>query len=99
MIRTGTAGNFFKTRGLVACNASTGPTLMRKARHLDISNRLEVTKRHGLVDDYRVEWQRRSFCPPHVTVKGRTSVPRQVTKNYVAMLLAPFVASERIDVI
>jgi hypothetical protein len=72
---------------------------MRKARHLDISNRLEVTKRYGLLDDYRVEWQQRSFSSPHITVKGRASVPHQVTRNYVATLLAPFIASPRIDVI
>ena len=71
---------------------------MRK-KHFDISLRLEMTKRHGLVDDYRVEWQRDSFRPPQVTVKGRTSVPRQITKNYLTTLLAPYVASERIEVL
>jgi len=72
---------------------------MRKARHIEISTRLEITKRHGLVDDYRIEWQRHSFRPPQVTVKGRSSVPAQVTKNYIMMLLAPLVASQRIRVI
>ncbi len=71
---------------------------MRKARHLDISTRLETTKRFGLVEDYRIEWHHQSFRPPHVTVKGRTSTPSQVTKNYVSELLAPFVASSRISV-
>jgi hypothetical protein len=71
---------------------------MRKARHIDISTRLEATKRFGLVEDYRIEWQRQSLQPPHITVKGRTAVPAQVTKNYVSALLEPFVASHRISV-
>ena len=71
---------------------------MRRARHLDISTRLEATKRFGLVEDYRIEWHHQSFRPPHVTVKGRTSVPPQVTKNYVSALLEPFVTSSRIVV-
>jgi hypothetical protein len=72
---------------------------MRKARHLEISTRLEITKRHGLLDDYSVAWQAKSFRPPRITVKGRTSIPRQVTKHYIATLLAPYVASQRIEVI
>ncbi|UTD27195.1 hypothetical protein [Bradyrhizobium sp. WD16] len=61
---------------------------MGKARHLEISTRLEITKRHGRVDDYRIDWSG-AFQPPHVTVKGRTTVPAQVTKNYASALLAP----------
>lgn len=70
---------------------------MRKARHIEISTRLEITKRHGLVDDYRIDWPG-VFRPPHVTVKGRTTVPAQVTKNYVSALLAPYLASNHIRV-
>lgn len=71
---------------------------MAKAQRIDIISRLETTKRHGLVEDYRVDWQGRAFRPPHVTVTGRTSVPPQVTKNYLSELLEPFVASHRIEV-
>jgi hypothetical protein len=71
---------------------------MRKARHLDISRRLETTKQHGLVDDYRIEWPGAGLRAPHVTVKGRTHVPGTVTKNYVAALLAPYLASRHIHV-
>lgn len=70
---------------------------MRKAQYLDITTRLEATKRHGLVDDYTVEWTG-AFAPPHVTVKGRTSVPAQVTKNYLSELLASYVASDHIRI-
>ena len=71
---------------------------MAKAQRIDIISRLETTKRHGLVEDYRVDWQGHAFRPPHVTVTGRTSVPPQVTKNYLSELLKPFVASHRIEV-
>ncbi len=70
---------------------------MRKAQHLDITTRLEATKRHGLVDDYIVEWPG-AFASPHVIVKGRTSVPAQVTKNYLSALLASYVPSEHIRI-
>lgn len=70
-----------------------------RTRHLDISARLEVTRRHGLVEDYRVEFERRSFGPPRITVKGRPATPPEVTRNYVTALLAPYVSSQRIDVI
>jgi len=71
---------------------------MRKARHPDISRRLEITKHHGLVEDYRIEWPPVAFRAPHVTVKGRTTIPAIVTKNYVAALLAPFIASDHIHI-
>lgn len=71
---------------------------MRKARHIDISLRLEATKQLGLLDDYRIEWPDKSFCPPRVTVFGRSSFPAQVTKNYVAILLAHLVPTREIVV-
>lgn len=71
---------------------------VRKTRHFNITNRLETTKRFGLLEDYRVSWQPHSLRPPHITVKGRTSVPPEVTKGYVSALLGPFVASHRISV-
>ncbi|MEW6639002.1 MAG: hypothetical protein AB1586_00755 [Pseudomonadota bacterium] len=71
---------------------------MRKARHFNIATRLETTKRFGLVEDYRISWQPHSLQPPHITVRGRTSVPPEVTKGYVSALLGPFVASRHISV-
>ena len=71
---------------------------MRKARHIDISNRLEVTKQLGLVEDYRIDWQENSFCAPRVTVHARPATPQQVTKNYVAILLEQLVPAREIVV-
>lgn len=71
---------------------------MRKARHIDISSRLEATKRLGLLEDYRIEWQQKSLRAPRVTVLGRATFPAQVTKNYVAILLAHLVPTREIVV-
>lgn len=71
---------------------------MRKARHIDISSRLEATKQLGLLEDYRIEWQRNSLRAPRVTVLGRPTFPAQVTKNYVAILLGHLVPTREIVV-
>lgn len=71
---------------------------MRKARHLAISSRLEATKQHGLVEDYAIEWQGRSFSPPRVRVRGRASMPTQMTLNYISSLLGALVPSRSIEV-
>lgn len=70
---------------------------MRKARHLAISSRLEATRRFGLVEDYRIEW-RTSLGAPRVTVRGKPTVPAQVTRNYISMLLEPYVPPREIVV-
>ena len=69
---------------------------MRKARHIDICSRLEATKQFGLVEDYRIEWREKSFCPPRVTIRGRPSCPEQVTRNYVASLIGHLVPTRDI---
>jgi hypothetical protein len=71
---------------------------MRKARHIDINNRLEVTRQMGLVQSFQIEWQSKRFCPPQVTVSGRPDYPAQVTKNYVAALLDTLVPAHAIVV-
>ena len=71
---------------------------MRKARHLAISSRLEATKRHGLVEDYVIEWPVSNFSPPRVRVRSRAQFPDQLTLNYVAVLLASLVPSRSIEV-
>ena len=72
---------------------------MRKARHLEISSRLEVTKQFGLVADYRIDWpQGTSLRAPRVTIRRREAYPVQVTRNYVTTLLEPFVPSREIVV-
>lgn len=69
---------------------------MRKARHIDISSRLEATKQFGLVEDYRIDWPHGS--PPRVTVRSRPAYPVQMTRNYVTSLLEPLVPSRHIVV-
>jgi hypothetical protein len=72
---------------------------MRKARHIEITSRLEVTKQFGLVEDYRIDWQQRSpLRAPRITVRRRPAYPVQVTRNYVTTLLEPFVPSREIVV-
>lgn len=71
---------------------------MRKARHIEISNRLEATKQLGLVEDYQIDWPERSLCAPRIVVQARPSFPEQVTKNYIASLLEQLVPSRGIVV-
>jgi hypothetical protein len=71
---------------------------MRKARHIDISTRLEATKRLGLLEDYRIDWPKKSLCAPRIIVQGRSAYPAQVTKNYVASLLEQLVPAREITV-
>ena len=71
---------------------------MRKARHLAISSRLEATKRHGLVEDYAIEWPLSNFASPRVRVRSRAQVPSQMTLNYEATLLGSLVPTRAIEV-
>lgn len=70
--------------------------IMRKARHIDISSRLETTKQFGLVEDYRIEWREKSLCPPRVFIRGRSSFPEQITRNYVTSLIGHLVPTREI---
>lgn len=71
--------------------------MMRKARHIDISSRLEATKQFGLVEDYRIDWPPGSHLrAPRVTVRSRSAYPEQLTRNYVTTLLEPLVPSRDI---
>ena len=73
--------------------------MMRKARHIDISSRLEATKQFGLVEDYRIDWPHGSpLRAPRVTVRSRSAYPLQMTRNYVTTLLEPLVPSRHIVV-
>lgn len=73
-----------------------GDAIMRKARHIDISSRLETTKQFGLVEDYRIEWREKSLCPPRVIIRGRQSLPEQITRNYVTSLIGHLVPTREI---
>lgn len=70
---------------------------MRKARHIDIATRLEATKRLGLLEDYRVDWDK-PLGAPRVVVRGRSVYPAQITKNYIVDLLAELVPTRGIVV-
>jgi uncharacterized membrane protein len=51
------------------------------------------------VEDYRIDWpQGTSLRAPRITVRRREAYPVQVTRNYVATLLEPFVPSREIVV-
>jgi hypothetical protein len=69
-----------------------------QARYIDISARLEATKRLGLVEDYQIDWPEKTVCASRVTVQGRPSWPAQVTKNYLASLLGELVPAREIVV-
>jgi len=72
---------------------------MRKARHIDIASRLEVTKQFGLVEDHRIDGPSDpSLRPPRVTVRRREAYPVTLTRSYVTSLLDPFVPSRDIVV-
>lgn len=71
---------------------------MRKARHIEISNRLEATKTFGLVEDYRIDWRPSALAAPRVTVRGRASWPDIITRNYIASLLDQLVPAREIVV-
>ena len=71
---------------------------MRKARHIDISTRLEATKTFGLVEDYQIDWQPNALSAPRVTVRGRSSCPDIITRNYIAALLDRLVPAREIVV-
>lgn len=71
---------------------------MRKARHIDITNRLEATKQLGLVEDYRIDWREKSLAAPRIIVRARPATPAQVTRNYVTELLAQLVPARAIEV-
>lgn len=72
---------------------------MRKAHDVAIRSRLEATKCHGLVEDYRIEWQPGAFAAPRIVVRGRATLPSVVTKNYLTVLLARFVPSRAIVIV
>ena len=72
---------------------------MRKARDVAIRSRLEATKSHGLVEDYRIEWEAGAFAAPRILVRGRATLPPLVTKNYLTILLERFVPSRAIVVL
>jgi hypothetical protein len=64
-----------------------------------IFERLETTKKFGLLSDYLVSWSGRSGrLRPKVTVWGKNGTPEDVVEHYVARLLKGLVSNQHISV-
>jgi len=64
-----------------------------------IFERLEVTKKYGLVSDYLVSFSGRAGRKtPKVTVWGRDDTPQDVVQHYIARLLNGMVPDQQIFV-
>lgn len=69
------------------------------ADQTEIFNRLEVTKRYGLVSDYLVSWS--GLAGQHtakVTVWGKDDTPEDVVQHYIARLLKGLVPDRQIHI-
>jgi hypothetical protein len=64
-----------------------------------IFERLETTKRFGLLSDYLVSWTGRAGrLRAKVTVWGRDGTPKDVVRQYIAQLLKGLVNGRQIFV-
>jgi hypothetical protein len=64
-----------------------------------IFERLEATKRFGLLSDYLVSWTGRAGrLSAKVTVWGRDGTPEDVVRHYIARLLKGLVPDRQISV-
>ncbi len=64
-----------------------------------IFERLETTKKYGLVSEYFVSWTGRSGrLNPRVTVWGNGATSEDVVRHYIANLLKDFVPPKQISV-
>jgi hypothetical protein len=62
-----------------------------------ILERLEMTKRFGLLSDYLVSWTGRAGrLSAKVTVWGRDGTPTDVVESYIARLLKGLVSARQI---
>jgi hypothetical protein len=71
----------------------------RAADQAEIFNRLEITKRYGLVADYLVSWS--GLAGQHtakVTVWGKDDTPADVVQHYIARLLKGLVPDRQIHI-
>lgn len=67
--------------------------------HAAIFERLEVTKRFGLVSDYLVSWS--GLAGQHsakVTVWSKQGTPEDIVRHYIGQLLKGLVPGQRISV-
>jgi hypothetical protein len=64
-----------------------------------IFERLETTKKYGLLSDYLVSWSGRSGqLRPKVTVWGKDGTPEDIVEDYVTRLLKGLVSDRYISV-
>ena len=64
-----------------------------------IFERLEVTKKYGLVSDYLVSWNGRAGrLSAKVTVWGKDGTPEDVVQHYISRLLKGLVTDQQISV-
>jgi hypothetical protein len=64
-----------------------------------IFERLEATKKFGLLSDYLVSWTGRAGrLRANVTVWGRDGTPEHVVRHYIARLLKGLVPDRQISV-
>ncbi len=64
-----------------------------------IFERLEATKKFGLLSDYLVSWTGRSGrLDPKVTVWGNDGTPEDVVQDYISQLLKGLVPDRQISV-
>jgi hypothetical protein len=88
------------TRAQLKTRARDGRSEVAGYPHQDaIFERLEVTKKYGLVSDYFVSWS--GMAGRHnakVTVWGRQGTPEDVVRHYIARLLHGLVPGQRINV-
>ena len=64
-----------------------------------IFERLETTKKYGLLSEYLVSWSGRAGrLRPKVTVWGNNRTPERVVEDYVARLLKGLVSDRHISV-
>jgi hypothetical protein len=64
-----------------------------------IFERLETTKKYGLLSDYLVSWSGRSGrLRPKVTVWGKDGTPEDIVGDYVTRLLKGLVSDRHISV-
>jgi hypothetical protein len=65
----------------------------------EIFERLETTKKYGLLSDYLVSWSGRAGrLSAKVTVWGNDGTPEDVVQNYITQLLKGLVSDGKITV-
>ena len=70
-----------------------------KLHQTAIFERLQTTKKYGLVEDYLVSWNGAGRRSAKVTVWGKDGTPDDVVQHYIAQLLKGLVSDQEIRVV